>query len=87
MSELDFDKFKVQELTKTDIENMELQLTYIIDNLKKEDEIKRLHSIIKEVREYIWSTKYEYGDIEEDNEDFDIDAYKLLSILDKVEVK
>lgn len=51
--------------------------------IEKENEIERLHSIIKEVREYIWSTKYEYGDLEEDNEDFDIDVYKLLEILDK----
>ncbi len=50
---------------------------------EKDREIERLHSIIKEVREYIWSTKYEYGDLEEDNEDFDIDVYKLLEILDK----
>jgi len=32
---------------------------------------------------YIWSTKYEWGDLEEDNEEFDIDVYKLLDILEK----
>lgn len=37
--------------------------------------------IINRATEYIWSKKYEYGDIEEDNEDFDIDVYELLDIL------
>ena len=36
---------------------------------------------INKAIEYIWSTKYEWGDLEEDNEDFDIDVYKLLDIL------
>ena len=36
---------------------------------------------IQKAIEYIWSTKYEWGDLEEDNEDFDIDVYKLLDIL------
>lgn len=48
-----------------------------------EQENQQLKSVIKETREYIWSTKYEWGDLEEDNEDFDIDVYNLLSILDK----
>lgn len=38
-------------------------------------------SRIDKAIEYIWSTKYEYGDLEEDNEDFDIDVYELLNIL------
>ena len=63
-----------------DIEHL-LRTCKALDYSQKE--IERLHSIIKEVREYIWSTKYEYGDLEEDNEDFNIDTYKLLEILDK----
>lgn len=36
---------------------------------------------INKAIEYIQSTKYEWGDLEEDNEDYDIDVYKLLKLL------
>lgn len=50
-----------------------------IPNICFEEELQqRINKAIK----YIWSTKYEYGDLEEDNEDFDIDVYKLLNILE-----
>lgn len=48
------------------------------------DESKQLKDVIEEVREYIWSHKYEWGDLEEDNEDFDIDGKDILEILYKV---
>ena len=49
-----------------------------VDLLKENVELKnRINKAIG----YIWSTKYEWGEFEEDNEDFDIDIYKLLNIL------
>lgn len=53
-----------------------------ISNLQSEN--NQLKEIIEEVREYIWSHKYECGDLEEDNEDFDIDGNDILEILYKV---
>lgn len=49
---------------------------------QQEQEIKRLNNIRNKAIEYIWSTKYEWGDLDEDNESFDIDAYELLKILE-----
>ena len=51
-----------------------------LSNLMAKEE-KELKDRIQKAIEYIWSTKYEWGDLEEDNEDFDIDVYKLLDIL------
>ena len=48
--------------------------------LKKDTEIERLHSIIKEVREYIEEQKYPFCDGYDFREE---DAIKILSILDK----
>ena len=45
-----------------------------------EANIELMNNIDKAI-DYIWSTKHEYGDLEEDNENFDIDVYKLISIL------
>lgn len=53
-----------------------------ISNLQSEN--KQLKEIIEEVGEYIWLHKYEWGDLEEDNEDFDIDGNDILEILYKV---
>lgn len=41
----------------------------------------KLQDRIDKAIQYIWSTKYEWGDLEQDNEDFDIDVYELLNIL------
>lgn len=41
--------------------------------------------VIDKIKEYIWSTKYEWGDLEEDNEDFDIDPQKILELLEEIE--
>ena len=46
-----------------------------------QEQINELQNRIDKSIEYIWSKKYEYGDLEEDNEDFDIDVYELLNIL------
>lgn len=51
---------------------MSEDLLNIIEEYEKE--IERLHSIIKEVREYIENNTYkiEWGDLEQDNEDINI---------------
>jgi hypothetical protein len=53
------------------------------EQLQKYDiEVNRLIGIIKKAIKYIETSKYEWGDLEEDNEDYDIDVYKLLEILE-----
>lgn len=52
-----------------------------LETAKKLEEYEKLKERIQKAIEYIWSTKYEWGDLDEDNEDFDIDVYKLLDIL------
>ena len=69
------------------------EITYVYTSLRDElEEYKRKYNLMKtnanqlasridKALEYIKSVKYEWGDLEEDNEDFDIDVYKLLDIL------
>lgn len=59
-------------ISKNDYDRLYGDLSY--KNIELQDRINK-------AIEYIWSTKYEYGDLEEDNEDFDIDVYELLNIL------
>ncbi len=88
------------EATK-EIEKLKEQLNDEIDEelkqseimVKKQKEIERLHSIIKEAREYIENNTYkiEWGDLEQDNEDINISEdltdrefiENILEILDK----
>jgi arsenate reductase-like glutaredoxin family protein len=60
-----------------------------IEEYKRDEEIERLNSIIKEVREYIKenTTSY-YTDLEHTNEEFELigDPKELLEILDKVNI-
>lgn len=42
---------------------------------------KELQNRTDKAIEYIKSTKYEWGDLDQDNEDYDIDVNKLLEIL------
>lgn len=65
--------------TKEDLDysNFDKQTIDYYDNFlipSYEDEIERLKSIIKEVREYIENNTYkiEWGDLEQDNEDINI---------------
>lgn len=68
--------------------NIYFSAKYLSEN--KDKEIERLHSIIKEVREYINCNKQKtigaYGDNEDDDFEiclFEEDIDKLLEILDK----
>ena len=76
------DRLKLNEkLEELKNKYMYVPKTNFSEVIKLRDEKKKLQERIDKVIEYIWSTKYEWGDLEEDNEDFDIDIYKLLDIL------
>lgn len=64
----------IENTVSLDYGNINKKLDYIMS-------FNEYKAIIDKAIEYIKSTKYEWGDLEEDNEDFDIDIYKLLDIL------
>lgn len=61
-------------------EYISIETAKIMEEIEKEN--RKLQDIIDKAIKYIWSTKYEFGDLEQDYEDFAIDVYKLLEILE-----
>lgn len=73
----------VNELVENTLKRSDAKEIIVNRILKYEMMLLRKDEIVQEAIDYIWSTKNEYGDLEEDNENFDIDVYELLRILEK----